>query len=99
MRLLFQFVQLCRLGGSGFRESKYRGHCELVVMGDGHAENGSVESTLDTIQDLLNSIVYPCHEATNLADHLVIIGKGNLKWEGSFEALKCLNAFIVMYNS
>ena len=36
----------------------------------------------------INSIVDPCNEATSFADHHVITGKGNLKWEGSFEALK-----------
>lgn len=50
--------------------------------------NGSEENLLDTSQMLLNDIVDSYYESTNTNDHLAMMEKGNIKWNGSFEGLK-----------
>ena len=59
-------------------------------MAVSHENNSSGLNVLDATQDLLNSIVEANNENTSTADHLVVTGRGSLKWEGSFEDLPFL---------
>ena len=61
-----------------------------------HVESSSALGKLNTAQDLMNSIVDSNQGEASYTNHFVVADMGNLKWQGSFEAVKYfLNVYLI----